>query len=223
MEHQNDFDLIKEIRSSKGSVAQEKLIKKYLPMVKYIVKNQHVPPVDFEDYFQEGMIGLFKAIKEFDPEHFSNKFSTFAYICIQRRIFSAKKQVCGKEYIFQPSFSQNVLYNDDSYNQIEAIPDFSMEPFLQIEEKLMREEISTVLKTYLSPIEYYVLWMTISDYHLKEIHEILDLPVKVIDNARTRARLKLKKVLYKYGSLLNPKIPMETRKRRDRSIRLEVG
>jgi RNA polymerase sporulation-specific sigma factor len=221
MDQENDFELIKEIRSANGAVAQERLIKKYLPMVRYIVNKQHIAPVDFEDYYQEGIIGLLKAIEGYDPENHDNKFSTFAYICILRRIFSIKKRAYRKNNSFLlAGFSQNTLYNEDSYRLFETIPDFNMEPFTQIEEKLMREKISSVLKAYLSPIEYYVLWMIISDYHPHEIQTVLNLPLKVIDNARTRARLKLKKVIIKYGSLLNPQIPTKTRKRSDRSMRV---
>jgi len=84
----------------------------------------------------------------------------------------------------------------------------------------MANQLKAVLKAYLSPLEYDVVLRIIWGYSLGEIQEDLKLPAKVIDNARTRSRLKLKKVIMEYGSLLSPKIPLKTRKRHDLTLAL---
>ena len=79
------------------------------------------------------------------------------------------------------------------------------------------------MQAYLSPVEYQVIKLLLNGYHSNEIREELGLSLKVIDNARTRVKLKLKKVLLRYGSLLNPQLPLKTRKRKDLAIQLEVS
>ena len=219
---ENDLALLRRIRTERDLDCREEMVKKYLPMVRHIVKHQNVPWPDFDDYIQEGTIGLLKAIDEYDSEHYPIKFSTFAYICITRRIYNALKQAYGRKIL--PSnqiISLNSFLNEeDSRTLIDSIPDLSSEPSTQIEEALVGQYLKTVLEAYLSPVEYRVVQLIWNGYNLNEIHCTLALSHKVIDNARTRARLKLRKVLFEYGSLSDPRMPMKTRKRKDLAIKV---
>lgn len=219
---ENDLSLLRRIRDEGDSESREDMVKKYLPMVRYIVKRQNISWPDFDDYLQEGTIGLLKAIDEYDPEHYPIKFSTFAYICIIRRIYNALKQAYGRKILpnNQIISLNSFLNEEDTRTLIDSIPDLSAEPSTQIEEALVGQRLKTVLEAYLSPVEFRVVQMIWSGYSLKEIHQTLSLSNKVIDNARTRARLKLKKVLFEYGSLLDPRIPMKIRKRKDLAIKV---
>lgn len=228
MNQEVDISLINCIRMEKDDTARaqamEDLVYKYLPMIRHIVKNQNISPADFEDYCQEGALGLLKAIEQFKPEAYPVKFSTFAYLCILRRIYNRIKQTMTKKSMF--AFGSISLYhplNDDYSRTIldSVMGDFD-EPFSQLEKEWMKEQIDSVLQVYLSPLEYQVVQLGLKGYGFCEIQELLSLSPKVIDNARTRARLKLKKVLLEYGSFLNPKIPKKTRKRKDLAIRLKV-
>ncbi len=225
MNQQKDLILIERIRSKNDPGAKEELVKKYLPMIHHIIKNQNSLGFDYEDYFQEGAIGLLKAIEEYDPKNYAIKFSTFAYICILRRIFNVVKQSYTKKALFSSkAMSLNAaLGDDDSRTILDSIADNSVEPFSLVENDWVGKKIDLVLKAYLSPVEYRVVKLILQDYNLNDIQKQLALSVKIIDNARTRARLKLKKVLIRYGSFLNPEIPLKTRKRKDLAIRLEVG
>jgi RNA polymerase sporulation-specific sigma factor len=225
MNQQQDLILLERVRNVRDEAAREELVKKYLPMVRYIVKNHYTHRIDFEDCLQEGSISLLRAIVEYDPAHYPIKFSTFAYICILRRIYNVIKQTYTKKAAFSSrAISIYTFLNDDeSRTLLQTIPAPEDEPFFRIECDWVQERLDLVLQAYLSPVEYQVIILILSGYKLTEIENTLDLPFKVIDNARTRARSKLKKVLARYGSLVSPVIPMKPRKRKDLNIRLEVS
>ncbi len=222
MNQEKDLRLIQRFRVEQDFFSREELVRKYLPMIGHIVKNYNVPVMDFEDYFQEGAIGLLKAIDEYDPENYSIKFSTFAYICILRRVFnSLKRSFAKKTFIKSRMISLNTFLNEtESCTLLDMIPDESNEPFTRIEEGWIKCRLDAVLEAYLSPVEFRVLQMIINGYKLQDIQDALSLSLKVIDNARTRAKLKLKKILFRYGSLLCPQIPLKARKRKDLAIPL---
>jgi RNA polymerase sporulation-specific sigma factor len=221
MNQEKDLCLIQRFRFNHDFFSRDELVKKYLPMVRHIIKNHNVPTIDFEDYFQEGSIGLLKAIEEYDPENHSIKFSTFAYICILRRIFNSLRSSFGKNRVATArTLSLNSYIDEDkSCTLLDSIPDFSSEPFIQIENGWIEQKLEVVLKAHLSPVEFQVLLMILNGYQTGEIQKAFSLSLKVVDNARTRARLKLKKILFRYGSLLSPQIPLKTRKRKDLTIR----
>jgi RNA polymerase sporulation-specific sigma factor len=225
MNQQQDLELLTRIRSGGNWEAREELVKKYFPMVAHIVKKHHISWDDFEDYFQEGAIGLLKAIDDYDPDNFPVKFSTFAYTCILRRIYNTAKQYSRKKApVLYRTLSLNYLNNDEqSQSLLEKIPDLSFEPYSQIEDEMAGRRLEEIMEAYLSPVEYQVIKLFLEGYNLTDIQEALSLSLKVVDNARTRARLKLKRVLFRYGSLQNPQIPVKIRKRKDLSVRLEVS
>ncbi len=225
MNQEKDLLFIERIRSHNDPAAKDELVRKYLPMVRHIVKNQSIYNIDYEDYIQEGTIGLLKAIEEYDAENYHIKFSTFAYICILRRIYNVVKRSFTKKAIFTGrAISLNAGFSeDDPRTVLDLVADNSYEPLARIENEWIVGKIDMVLKAYLSPIEYEVVKLIIQDYSYQEIHKRLGFPPKVIDNARTRAKIKLKKLLIDYGSFLNPEIPLKSRKRNDLSMRLEVG
>lgn len=92
-----DLELIRRIRANEEE-AREDLVTKYVPMVKYIIRNYYSSFLDYEDLLQEGLIGLLNAIEEYKPEEYDVKFSTFAYICIIRRIYNVIKHTSGNKH-----------------------------------------------------------------------------------------------------------------------------
>lgn len=224
MNQQKDLFLIGKIRFDHDMSAKDELVLKYFPMVRHIVKNYHPSPADFDDFSQEGAIGLLKAIEEYNPERFQVKFSTFAYLCINRRILNAIRRNRNKSLLA----NQNVvsLFNNidqAQYRLIDFLGAEIGEPFNYIEKEWTNQRLDSVLKIYLSPVEYQVIKGIIAGDNQGEIQISLALPPKVIDNARTRARLKLRKIIEAYGSLLNPNIPKKVRKRNDLAISMDVG
>lgn len=224
MNQQLDLELLMQIRQNQDELAMEKLVKKYLPMIRHIVNNQNILNDDYEDYLQEGAVGLLKAIEQYRPDDYRIKFSTFAYLCIMRRIYNKIKQsYTKKSLLVSGSVSLNqTVYEESNRTLLNMMADYSNEPFTMVENDWIVERLNMVLMAYLSPLEYQVIQLLLNGFNLSEINKILNQPIKTIDNARTRARLKLKKVVIEYGSLLSPKIPMKTKKRKDIAINLKV-
>jgi RNA polymerase sporulation-specific sigma factor len=225
MNQTKDLFLIERIRSHNDLIAKEELVIKYLPMIHHIVRNQSFLAADYEDYLQEGAIGLLKAIEEYDSEHYEIRFSTFAYICILRRVYNIIKRSLTKKALFSSRLlSLNANFGeDDSRTILDSVADHTAEPFASVEDDWISRKIDLICKAYLSPVEYMVVKMILQGYGISDIQQKLAFSLKTIDNARTRARLKLKKVLFRYGSFLNPDIPLKARKRSDLAKRLEVG
>src|SRR5690554_4921765 len=94
---QRDLELIEDVRAGVPG-SKEALVEKYVPLVKYIVRHYYARRMDFEDLFQEGLIGLLQAIDEYRPERFDVKFSSFAYLCVVRKIYNIIKQSNGRKH-----------------------------------------------------------------------------------------------------------------------------
>lgn len=225
MSQEKDLELIHKIRTNCDMASKDELVLKYLPMVRHIVKSYHPSQSDFEDFSQEGAIGLLKAIEEYNPERFQVKFSTFAYLCITRRVSNIFRK--NRKKLFPPSGNILSLFQntDENYNRkpIDSLASQIDEPFNFIEKEWINQKLDSILKLYLSPIEYQVMKGILAGENQGEIQVSLALSPKVIDNARTRARGKLRKIIEMYGSLLNPELPQKVRKRKDLAINLEVG
>ncbi len=223
MNQKRDLALLDKIRFQNDPAAKDELVLKYLPMIRRIVKNYHPPFSDFEDFLQEGAIGLLMAIEEYSS-HFPVKFSSFAYLCITRRICNAIRR--NRNKILAAGKLVSLFHNFDETNSrplIDLIVTENEEPFTLIEKEWSNQKLDSVLKLYLSPVEYQVVKRIIAGDSQGDIQISLSLPPKVVDNARTRARIKLRKIIEAYGSLLNPNIPGKVRKRKDLSINLEVS
>ncbi|HEY8344587.1 MAG TPA: sigma-70 family RNA polymerase sigma factor [Bacillota bacterium] len=218
-----DLLLLKQIREENDPQAKDELVRKYIPMVKHIVKNQNCYYLEYEDLIQEGLIGLLKAINEFNGE-FEIKFSTFAYICILRKIYNVLKRHSGKRNrLYRETMSLfSYVNSEESRTLLDNLNDDSCNPEELVVEKFAFHRLQEVLKAHLTEVEYNVTLLYLMGLTFNEIQRQLLLKAKVVDNAKTRARLKLQKIIKEYGSLLHPEIPLNTRKRMDLSLKLKV-
>lgn len=219
-----DLSLLQRIRKGNDLLAKEELVVKYLPMVKHIVRNQMANYLEFDDLAQEGLIGLLRAIEEYDDQKYDIKFSTFAYICILRKVFNAIKQYySSKNKILNNALS---LYASGGPEESRALIDLlgmeHSDPLEIVEGQWVGERLDAVLHVHLSRVEYAVMSMILSGMSSGEIQDELGLDAKIIDNARTRARLKLRRLMEQYGSLLDPQLPMKVRKRVDLAMTLQA-
>lgn len=221
-----DLNLIHRIREGE-ELAREKLVVKYIPMVKYIIRNYYSYFLDFEDLMQEGLIGLLSAIEEYKPDEYNVKFSSFAYICILRRIYNVIKLTSGNRHrlLNEATSLQTRIGADENREIMDLIADgFSQfDPETVLENKCVNEGISEVLRNHLSFLEHAVIIRILKGYTASEIHSELGVGLKVIDNARTRVKTKLRRLLDQYGSLLNPQIPKLVRKREDLYMDVSQG
>lgn len=221
-----DLDLILKVRAG-DEEARDSLVVKYIPMVKYIIRNYYSAFLDFEDLLQEGLIGLLSAIGEYKPEEYDVKFSSFAYICIIRRVYNVIKQTTGNKHrlLNEATSLQTPVGGDDSRTILDFISAGvgTFDPELAFEDKYANEVISEVLRNHLSLLEYAVIIRLLKGYSAREIEEEIGVGLKVIDNARTRVRSKLRRLLDEHGSLLSPQVPTDVRRREDLYLNLPVG
>ena len=185
-----DLELIRRIRANEEE-AREDLVTKYVPMVKYIIRNYYSSFLDYEDLLQEGLIGLLNAIEEYKPEEYDVKFSTFAYICIIRRIYNVIKHTSGNKHrLLNEATSLQTPVGLDEKRMI--IDSWKIGPIRWIRRNTRREvdkrHNRAVLKNHLSLLEYAVITRLLQGYTASEIEEEMGIGLKVIDNARTRVK-----------------------------------
>ena len=221
-----DLSLIRRIRNGEPR-AKDELVSKYLPMVKHIVKRHYASFLEFDDLMQEGFIGLLAAIDEYRPDAFNVKFSSFAYMCIIRKVYNAIKQSNGNKHkALNQAVSLHTYVNaDETRTMMDLVPleDSASDPVELFETKHSNHRIDLILKNHLSLLEYTVIALMLQGYTCAEIERVIGVKAKVIDNARTRVKAKLKRIVDTYGSLMSPHVPMTVRRRRDLCMKLRVG
>ncbi|NLN17947.1 MAG: sigma-70 family RNA polymerase sigma factor [Firmicutes bacterium] len=223
---ESDLAILQRLDLDEGR-AKEEMVLKYLPMVKHIVKRYYAPSLEFDDLMQEGLIGLLSAIDEYRPQEFNVKFSSFAYICIIRKVYNVIKQSNGNKHkALNTAVSLQSFVNvDETRTVLDLICDeeSDYDPLKAIEAKIIDERVEEVLRAHLSLLEYTVASYLLQGYTCGEIEEAIGVKAKVIDNARTRVKAKLRRIIRNHGSLLNPSVPTKVRQRKDLYLDLKMG
>lgn len=196
--YDNDNELIYLI-SEHNEEANKILFEKYKPIIdlkvkKYIniVSNKGI---DYNDLYQEGLIGLDEAIKGYIEEK-DNKFSTFANLCIDRKICSAVRKASRKKHsMLNDSYSLDYKIDEDK----RFIDTFICNNVPSVEEKLISEENSEYLikriTEELTDLEKQVFKLRLNNKTNKEISEILKKSYKSIESAIFRIKSKIKNIL----------------------------
>ena len=177
-----------------SETAEEILIEKYKGLVKNKAKTYYITGADSEDVVQEGMIGLFKAIRSFDVSK-QTAFKTFADTCVNSQIISAIKKANRKRHKpLNESVSLNKEVDDGTQ-------DISVGDILQAsmdndpEALLLLQEVVDYLKTYdsglFSKFEHEVWIEKLKGKNYMEIAEHLDRSPKSVDNALQRIKKKI--------------------------------
>ncbi len=205
MDASSDFQLmidedVVEFAREGDDAALEYLINKYKNFVRAKARSYFLIGADREDIIQEGMIGLYKAIRDFRMDKLSS-FRAFAELCITRQIITAIKTATRQKHIPLNSYVSlnKPIYDEDSDRTLldvisgSKISDpeeliISREEFDDIEEKM--GEI-------LSSLEWKVLMSYLEGKSYQEIAEDLKRHVKSIDNALQRVKRKLERYLEK--------------------------
>ncbi|NLS44148.1 MAG: sigma-70 family RNA polymerase sigma factor [Firmicutes bacterium] len=221
-----DLELLWQARRGKG-IAKERLVRKYMPMVRHIVRTTAggIPGLEFEDLIQDGLFGFIDAIRQYDIKRKGIKFSSFAYLCIVRKVYnSLRRQSSRKHKLLNQALSLNAVFDGENCRPIlDYIAGDSPDPEAVVEDKWIGMKIEEVLRDYLSALEYMVTALLRRGYTTSEISSAMGLSLKAIDNARTRVKAKLTRILSKYGSLTHPEIPRKVRKREDLYLKIGVG
>jgi len=196
----SDEELVAKAQNGESEV-WDYLISKYKKLVLKNASNMFILGAENDDLIQEGMIGLFKAVRDYNGNKEAS-FMTFANICISRQIYTAiqasdrKKHAPLNEYI---SIHMQKGADGDGAELIEELAnaiDSSPEEVILNQEKM--EYIEQVIETELSSQEKQVIELSITGLSYTEIAKILDKEPKSVDNALSRAKTKLKKALSKW-------------------------
>ena len=187
-----DKVLLEQINNGSND-ALETLLNKYKELVNMKVGKYFIIGAEREDIYQEGMIGLYKAIKSFDTEK-QNSFKTFANLCIERQLITAIKTSNRQKHMPLNSYlSLNAsAYDDDNDTALIEVFNFSMveDPLETLTKKEYYKTVEDKIEENLSDFEKQVLHRYARGESYVSIAEKLDSPVKSIDNAIQRIRKK---------------------------------
>lgn len=195
-----DEELITLYREGEKEIS-EYLVVKYKPLVLKIVKSMFILGGDSDDLIQEGMIGLYKAIGDYDAGRDAS-FRTFANLCVSRGIYNAitasqsQKHRPLNEYV--SIYSETHSGGEESEgeggtleNILSDVTDKNPEELLMNKE--LKAEVEDFMNKSMSTMERDVFQLSLAGYKLSSIAKVLSIDEKSADNALSRAKGKLKK------------------------------
>ena len=198
----SDEELVEQVHLGNTN-ALDYLITKYRLFVKVKARSYFLIGADKEDIIQEGMIGLYKAIRDFKGDKLAS-FRAFAELCITRQIITAIKTATRQKHIPLNSYVSldKPMYDEDSER---TLMDVITSPLSDNPEHLMinREEYSRLegqMSEVLSGLEQQVLVLYLEGRSYNEISSLLNRSTKSIDNALQRIKRKLERHL-EFGEL----------------------
>ncbi|MBR3381678.1 MAG: RNA polymerase sporulation sigma factor SigH [Clostridia bacterium] len=180
------------------STASDELYHRYKNIVRGKARPYFLVGADRDDLLQEGMIGLFKAIRDYNGDK-NASFRPFAEICITRQILTAIKQATRMKHrplnMYESLY--RTVYDEDSERQLVDV--IGMSSALNPEELYIKQELSLAvdeaIRSALTDYERSVLERFLDGHSYSDIAADLGHSVKSVDNALQRIRKKLEKVL----------------------------
>ena len=196
-----DEELISRFENGESEIL-DYLMEKYKNMVRKKARTMFLIGGENDDLIQEGMIGLFKAVRDYQPDR-DAAFQTFASICVDRQIYNAIQSSNRQKH--QPLNSYISLSEQDGENEEHLGDNWGENP----ESIIIDQENLTGLKgsmtQILSDLELSVLNLYLQDKSYSEISQILGKQQKSVDNALQRIKTKLER----YLAIKNLEQPME--------------
>ncbi len=183
--NQSDEELILRLRDGETGVTDH-IMNKYKNLVRGKAKRMFILGADEEDLIQEGMIGLFKAVRDFDPGR-DVSFLNFANLCVSRQIYTAIQAAGRKKNM--PLNTYTSIYDEDFTGEGGNNPE---------DEMLQRERVALIeeaIERDLSPLEKEVLDLRLTGMEDREIAAVLGRDTVSTRNALQRIKGKLRKVL----------------------------
>ena len=194
-EKMTDEQLLKLIRKE-DKTALNRLIDRYKDAVEIKVTKFYISGAEKDDIVQEGLIGLYKSIRDFDLTK-QNSFKTFANLCIERQIITAIKGSNRQKHMPLNSYVSlnNTSYENDNgemENQLIDVFDSNTieDPLETITKNEYMKDVEKSINQTLSSFEKRVLTKLVQGQSYNEIAESLNSPVKSVDNAIQRIRKK---------------------------------
>ncbi len=199
LEHLTDEEIV-ELAKYGNIGALEFLINKYKNFVRAKARTYFLIGADREDIIQEGMIGLYKAIRDYRYDRQAS-FRAFAEICVTRQIITAIKTATRQKHIPLNSYVSlnKPVFDEESERTLGEVviteKDGNPEDLFINQENLM--DIESTMNKILSPLEQEVVGLYLEGKSYQEIAEQLNRHVKSVDNALQRVKRKLEQYLDK--------------------------
>lgn len=197
----NDNELIYLV-SENNEEASDVIFKKYSNLIDYKAR-QYLPMVegkglDYNDLYQEGMIGLSTAINKY-KENENIKFSTFAIICVERQICSAIRRATRKKHtLLNESYSLDFSIDDTEGGSTQLgdiIPSENEDLLDQVVNMERQEEFVNKLNDTLTEYEKMVYELKMSGFAYDEMASMLGKSYKSVESAIFRIRTKIKHIM----------------------------
>lgn len=198
-EYEDDFELLYLI-SENSEEANEKIYKKYEPVIDYYAKKYsrlvEGKGIDYNDLYQEGLIGLDSAIRNYKDQK-DIKFSTFAFICIKRKIITMVRKASRKKHsILNESYSIDYHNESEDKNGFENIVHSNLSG---IEDLLVSKESAEIFNERINEeftsFEKEVFDLKINGFTHEEVCKSLNKSLKSVEGVLYRIRIKLRNIL----------------------------
>ena len=197
-EKKTDEELIMDFRGGDTAI-MDYLLEKYKPMVKKKAKAMYLLGGDSDDLIQEGMIGLFKAVRDYDSAQEAS-VGTFAQICVTRQLYSAIRASRRKKHL--PLNSYISLYDNEEISEEKESELIQMQnvastnnPEDLVIHKESEDSFMNELEGNLSELERKVLYLHLLGTDYRTIAKLLGKSPKAVDNALQRIKTKAEELL----------------------------
>lgn len=193
-----DEQLVELVQNEKDMDAQDYLINKFKPLVVSKARSYFILGADREDIVQEGMIGLYKAIRDYNKDKKFSFFS-FAELCILRQIITAIKMASRQKHMPLNSYlslNRSVYDEEDDCTYLELLSyDIKTNPENLVIGNENKEAIEKSIALSLSELERKVLNLYLKGKTYVEIAKIIGRDNKSIDNTLQRIKKKVEKIV----------------------------
>ena len=180
-------------RARQGDAAAETmLLEKYKPLVRSRARELFLAGGDREDLIQEGMLGLLKAVRSYDPKREAS-FGTYARVVVSRQIYSALAAAQRQKH---QALNQSVSMEEIEEQQDRLALGTSDSPEAILLDLENARELREMIFAALSPMEKKVLALYLEGYDYLQIAARMERPVKSIDNALQRIRGKVARMVF---------------------------
>ncbi len=199
-EQATDEELIDRLREGDGRVT-DFIMEKYKHLVRSKAGSMYILGADRDDLIQEGMIGLFKAIRDYDSGRDAS-FFTFAELCISRQMYSAVQAAGRMKHIplnsYISLYGNGTEHGDEEENGIlSVLADHGLNPEDLVIDRENVELLEKQMEQELSSFEKQVLDLYITGMSYTQIAKVLGRDEKSTDNALQRLKAKIKKMIVK--------------------------
>ena len=201
MQKIRDIDQIIKIAQKGDKDAIEYLISQNMDIVYAKAKFFFIKGLDRDDVIQEGRIGLYKAIRDYNEDKAAS-FRGFSQLCVHRQLVSAIKRANRQKHVplnNSTSMNKSLDYGSEkgrSFNEI--LPDKEED----LEEKFLHKELLSLIfediENELTDLEKKVFLHYLDSKSYKEISRLLEIKLKTVDNALQRARKKIEQIKLNY-------------------------